>query len=69
MDSLNAFRAVLVALATLAMFASFALGNVAAGLWLLLAICLHAALWLHLWRTKRGDEQHLGHLDDPVGGV
>ena len=64
MDSLNAFRAVLVGLAAIAMLASFALGNVAAGLWLLLGIALHTALWVHLWRTKRRDEAALPPLDE-----
>lgn len=64
MGSLNAFRAVLVAAAALAMFISFAMGNVAAGLWLLLAVSLHTALWVHLWRVRRDDQVRMPRLDD-----
>lgn len=63
MDSLNAFRAVLVALAALAMLVSMALGLWRAALWMALAIGLHTALWVHLWRQKRSDDQALAGFE------
>lgn len=66
MDSLNAFRAVLVALAALAMLVSLALGLWRAALWMAIGISLHSALWVYLWRQKRDEAQALDELRPTV---
>lgn len=57
--SMNTLRVVLVGLTVLAALASFALGQVAAGMYLTAAVLVHGALWWAMAKRRAAEHAEL----------